>query len=85
MFIKTAANISYCLLQQVPCYKSTILVERSVSYPVCRTEVDSLSKVITLVEASMVCSRKCNNELPSMLVSATDLKHKQIVFKVLSM
>ena len=46
------------------------------TYPVRRTKVDRLGKVIALIEASMVCARKGDHELASALVSAD---HSDIV------
>lgn len=46
----------------------------SQTYPICGAEVDCFSKVISLIEATVVGSRKGNYKLTSTLVSAYDLK-----------
>ena len=46
------------------------------TYPVRRTKVDRLGKVVALIEASMVCAREGDHELASALVSAD---HSDIV------
>ena len=43
------------------------------TYPVCGTKIDSLCKVVTLVEASVVCSWECDHNLASMLVCPNHL------------
>lgn len=43
------------------------------SYPVCSTEVNSLSKVISLIEATVIGSRKRDDKLPSTLVGSYNL------------
>lgn len=42
-------------------------------YPVHCAEVDSFSKIETLVETTVVSSRKSDNKLPSTLVGSIDL------------
>lgn len=43
------------------------------AYPVCSTEVNSLSKVISLIEATVIGSRKRDDKLPSTLVGSYNL------------
>lgn len=43
------------------------------AYPVCSTEVNSFSKVISLIEATVVGSREGDDKLPSTLVGTYNL------------
>lgn len=54
----------------------------TITYPVNSTEVNSFSKIKTLVKTTMVGSWKCNHKLSSTLVSSVNLRRQK--FKVFS-
>lgn len=56
-----------------PCSKTDRQTITEATYPVSGAEVDSLGEVVALVEASVVCTRKCDDELASMLVCPHNL------------
>jgi len=58
------------------------------AHPVCHAEVDGLSEVVSLVEAGVVRTRKCDDNLSSMLVCTHHLattshhcKHRDVAQK----
>lgn len=46
----------------------------SAAYPICGAEVDSLGKVVSLIEAAVIGSRKGDDKLPRALVGPYDLQ-----------
>ena len=48
------------------------------AYPVCSAEIDSFSKVVPLVEATVVGSGEGDDELPGTLVGAHHLRGKDL-------
>ena len=59
--------------------KGVWLIDRrvwSLTYPVRKGKVDSLSKVESLIEASMIGPRKRDDELTSTLISTNNLREE---------
>lgn len=46
------------------------------AYPVCGTEVDGLGKVVSLIEATVVGSRKGDHKLSRTLIGSYDLQKR---------
>lgn len=51
-------------------------------YPVCSAEVDSFSKVVALVEAAVIGSRKGHHKLSSALIGPIHLREKKSGLRV---
>src|SRR6218665_3382290 len=44
------------------------------TYPICRTEVDRFSEIVTLIKSCVIRSWKCDDKLTSHLVSPNNLQ-----------